>query len=224
MAEGFTKALMKAGWVVPGTFHQTRIWSEIVAERPKPVAYFLVDAMRFEMGLELADRLPKTSEVSVRPVLGVLPSITPIGMAALMPGASASFSVVEQGNRLGALIDGVFLPDVASRKKFAAARVPKLADFALDEVLSLSASKLAKKLDGAQVVVVRSQEIDHAGEAGFSIQARQVMDIRIPWTGPAESSAINASCSTASTQHRTIQIICAAFASTTPRPTRRWCF
>jgi hypothetical protein len=176
MAEGFTKALMKAGWVVPGTFHQTRIWSEIVAERPKPVAYFLVDAMRFEMGLELADRLPKTSEVSVRPALGVLPSITPIGMAALMPGASASFSVVEQGNRLGALIDGVFLPDVASRKKFAAARVPKLVDFALDEVLSLSASKLAKKLDGVQVVVVRSQEIDHAGEAGFSIQARQVMD------------------------------------------------
>lgn len=176
MAEGFTKALIKAGWTVPGTLHQTSIWSEIVAERPKPVAYFLVDAMRFEMGVELADRLPKASEVSVRPVVGVLPSITPIGMAALMPGASASFSVVEQGKRLGALIDGVFLPDLTSRKKFAAARVPKLVDFALDEVLSLPNSKLAKKLDGAQVIVVRSQEIDHAGEAGFSFQARQVMD------------------------------------------------
>lgn len=179
MTEGFTKALLKGGWTIPGTFHQTRIWSEIVVERPKPVAYFLVDAMRFEMGVELADRLPKTSEVSVRPVVAVLPSITPIGMAALMPGASASFSVVEQGNRLGALIDGVFLPDLANRKKFAAARVPKLADFALDEVLSLPASKLVKKIDGAQVVVVRSQEIDHAGEAGFSFQARQVMDTGI---------------------------------------------
>jgi hypothetical protein len=29
-----------------------------------PVAYFLVDAMRFEMGVELAERLPKTSEVA----------------------------------------------------------------------------------------------------------------------------------------------------------------
>lgn len=176
MTEGFTKALVKAGWTVPGALHQTRIWSEVVADKPKPVAYFLVDAMRFEMGVELAERLPKTSEVSVRAAVGALPSITPVGMAALMPGASGSFSVVEQGDKLGARIDDSFLPDLASRKKFAAARVPKLVDVALDELLSLQPSKLAKKLDGAQVLVVRSQEIDHAGEAGFTFQARQVMD------------------------------------------------
>ncbi|MFE8597325.1 PglZ domain-containing protein [Archangium violaceum] len=176
MADGFTKALVKAGWTVPGALHQTRIWSEVVADKPKPVAYFLVDAMRYEMGVELSERLPKTSEVSVRAAVGALPSITPIGMAALQPGASASFSVVEQGGKLGARIDDSFLPDLASRKKFAAARVPKLADLALDELLSLQPSKLAKKLDGAQVVVVRSQEIDHAGETGFTFQARQVMD------------------------------------------------
>lgn len=176
MAEGFTKALVKAGWTVPGALHQTRIWSEVVANKPKPVAYFLVDAMRFEMGVELAGRLPKTSEVSVRAAVGALPSITPIGMAALQPGASASFSVVEQGGKLGARIDDSFLPDLAARKKHVAARVPKLVDVALDELLSLQPSKLTKKLDGAQVVVVRSQEIDHAGEAGFTFQARQVMD------------------------------------------------
>src|SRR5690606_20631219 len=43
-------------------------------------------------------------------------------------------------------------------------------------LLSLQPSKLAKKIDGAQVVLVRSQEIDHAGENGFTYQARQVMD------------------------------------------------
>ncbi len=176
MAEAFTKALGKAGWTVPGALHQTRIWSEVVSDKPKPVAYFLVDAMRFEMGVELAERLPKTSEVAVRAAVGALPSITPIGMAALMPGASASFSVVEEKDKLGARIDDAFLPDLATRKKHAAARVPKLVDLALDELLSLQPSKLSKKLDGAQVVVVRSQEIDHAGETGFTFQARQVMD------------------------------------------------
>ncbi len=176
MAEGFTKALAKAGWTVPGAFHQTSIWSEVVADKPKPVAYFLVDAMRFEMGVELAERLPKTCEVSVRAAVSALPSITPIGMAALLPGASASFSVVEQGGKLGARIGNSFLPDLATRKKHAAARVPKLVDLALDELLSLQPSKLSKKLDGAQVVIVRSQEIDHAGETGFTFQARQVMD------------------------------------------------
>jgi hypothetical protein len=176
MTAGFTRALVGGGWSVAGALHQTRIFSEVVTGRPKPVAYFLVDAMRFEMGIELAERLPKTSEVSIRPAIGVLPSITPIGMAALMPGASGSFSVVEQGGRLGARIEDTFLPDLASRKRLAAARVSKLVDLALDDLLSLPASKLAKRLDGAPIIVVRSQEIDHAGEAGFTFQARQVMD------------------------------------------------
>jgi hypothetical protein len=176
MASGFTKALAKTGWSVPNTLHQTRIFSEVVASCPNPVAYFLVDAMRFEMGLELAERLPRSSEVSVRPAVGALPSITPIGMAALMPGAGASFSVVEQGGKLGARIEDTFLPDLAYRKKFAAARVRKLVDVALDELLSLQPSKLTRRIEGAQIIVVRSQEIDHAGEAGFTFQARQVMD------------------------------------------------
>jgi len=176
MAEGFTKTLEKAGWTVSTSMHQTRIYSDVVAERPKPVAYFLVDAMRFEMGMELAARLPRTAEVGVRHAVGVLPSITSIGMAALQPGASSSFNVVEQGGKLGARIEEAFLPDLTSRKKFAAARVPKLCDISLDELLSLPASKLSKKVAGAMVVVVRSQEIDHAGEAGFTFLARQVMD------------------------------------------------
>lgn len=176
MADGFVKALVRANWIVPTSLHQTHIYSKIVAEGPKPVAYILVDAMRFEMGVELAERLPKAAEVIVRPAIASLPSITPIGMGALQPGAAASFSVVEQKGTLGVLIDDAFLPDLAARKKFAAARVPNLVDLSLDELLSLQPSRLAKKIEGAQVVVVRSQEIDHAGETGFTFQARQVMD------------------------------------------------
>lgn len=176
MAEGFTRALLKANWTMPSGLHQTHIYRDLVADRPKPVAYFLVDAMRFEMGLELAERLPGDAEVSVRPAVAALPSITPIGMAALQPGASASFSVVEQGGRLGASIDDTFLPDRTARARFAAARVPQLVDLSLDELLSLQPSKLTKKLEGAQIVVVRSQEIDRIGEAGLSLHARQVMD------------------------------------------------
>jgi len=97
-------------------------------------------------------------------------------MAALQPGAAASFSVAAQNGNFGARIEDTFLPDLASRKKLAASRVPKLVDVALDELLSLQPSKLSKKIDGAQVIVVRSREIDHAGEAGYTFQSRQVMD------------------------------------------------
>ena len=176
MADGFTKALVSAKWTASAHLHQTRIFSEIVLQQPKPVAYFFVDAMRYEMGIELSERLPKSVEVSVRAAICALPSITPIGMAALLPGASSSFSVVDQRGSLGVKIEDAFLPDLTARKKFAASRVPNLADMALDELLSLQPSKLAKKIEGSQIVVVRSQEIDHAGERGFTFQARQVMD------------------------------------------------
>jgi PglZ domain len=176
MAEGFTKVMVNGKWTVASSMHQSRIYSDVVAEQPRPVAYFFVDAMRFEMGVELAERLPKTAEISVRHAIGALPSITPIGMAALQPGASSSFSVVEEGGKLGVRIEDALLPDLSARKKFATSRVPGLVDVTLDELLSLQSSKLAKKINGAQVIVVRSQEIDHAGEAGFTLHARQVMD------------------------------------------------
>ena len=56
------------------------------------------------------------------------------------------------------------------------ASTPTSVDLSLAELLSLSSSKLAKKLNDAQVVVVRSQVIDKIGEAGFTFHARQVMD------------------------------------------------
>jgi hypothetical protein len=176
LAERFCRALERAHWSVPGVLQQTHIHADMVATRPKPVAWFLVDALRFEMGLELAERLSETAEVTVRPALAALPSITAVGMSALLPGASASFSVADQRGKLGARIDGTFLSDLGSRKKLLGARVPGAVDLALDELLSLPVSKLAKRIDGAPLIVVRSQEIDQAGETGFTHQARQVMD------------------------------------------------
>ncbi|WP_437978278.1 PglZ domain-containing protein [Sorangium sp. So ce295] len=176
LADGFSQALAAAQWSVPGILHQTRIHADVVAHQPSPVAYFLVDAMRFEMGIELAERLPASAEVITRSAIAALPSITPVGMAALLPGASSSFSVVEQGGKLGAKIDDSFLPDLASRKKLALARAPGMIDISLDDVLNMPPSKLAKKVEGAPLVIVRSQEIDHAGEAGFTSQARLVMN------------------------------------------------
>jgi hypothetical protein len=185
MAQGFTRTLGQAQWTISNSMHQTHVYSEVVANRPRPVAYFLVDAMRYEMGVELAERLPKTAEVGIHHAVGALPSITSIGMAALQPGASASFSVVEERGKLGARIDNVVLHDLAGRKQFTAARISNLVDMTLNELLGLQPSRLTKRLEGARVVVVRSQEIDHAGEAGFIFQARQVMDTVIDNLGRA---------------------------------------
>ena len=177
MTEGFVKALDKADWHVDGVLHQTRIWPEIVVSRSRPVAYIFVDAMRYEMGVELAERLTAGFEVQLRPGVGALPSITPIGMAALLPGASASFSVVQQGARHGAMIDSVFLPDRASRQKLLTRKVPDAVCLDLDQVLSLGPKALRARVGAASVVSIHSTDIDGAGENSITTaSARRIMD------------------------------------------------
>ena len=176
MTEGFVKALQKADWSVPGVLQQTRIWSDVVASRPVPVAYILVDAMRFEMGHELVDRITRATEVQIRPAIAALPSITPIGMAALLPGASGTFSAVAVKGKLGASVEGVFLPDLSARQEFIKSRVPELVDLTLDDVISTNAKTLAKKIGDAKIIVIRSTEVDAAGESASTSSARRIMD------------------------------------------------
>lgn len=175
MATGFVNALQAANWSIGNVLQQTHIFSDIVSAQPKPVAYFFVDAMRYEMGAELASTLPKSSEVSLRPAVAVLPTITPIGMAALLPGASSSFSLAVKDGKLGSSIDDALLVDLAARKKHAAARIPNSVDMTLEELLGYSKAKLETKLDGVHAVIVRSQDIDLVGESGL-YHARQIMD------------------------------------------------
>lgn len=176
MAEGFSKALVSSRWSYGMALHQTRICREVVGPKPKPVAYLLVDAMRFEMAAELAGRLPHTAELTLKSAIGALPTITPIGMAALSDPAASSFSAVEQEGKFGARVDGAFVSDLPARKKLWARTMPQSKDFELDDVLAWPSAKLARAIEGTQVLVVRSQDIDGAGEAGFTRRARRIMD------------------------------------------------
>lgn len=174
MAEGFIKVYSGNDWTIPGVVRQTTIWSEFVAKQRKPVAFIIVDAMRYEIGAELAARLEKLGEVKLQPAVAALPSITPVGMAALLPGASSSFSVVDQRGKLGAEIDGSFLHNREGRLSYLEARVPGMVSARLGDVVSWSPTT-KKKLTGAQVVVVLSSEIDGAGEGIDNRYARSVM-------------------------------------------------
>ena len=62
--------------------------------------------------------------MKLRAAIAALPSITPIGMAAMLPGAAADFSITDRSGKLGALIGEAFLPDLASRQKYLQAQVP----------------------------------------------------------------------------------------------------
>jgi hypothetical protein len=176
MAVGFTQVLQNAGWTVPKTLPQTHVYPELVEKAGSRVAYFLVDALRFEMGVELKNLLTGSEDLVLRPAIACLPSITPVGMAALLPRASASFDVVNASGSLASRIEGVPLKDLPARMKFLKARVPGAVDIELGKLLQLTTAKLKTAIGDAKLVVVRSQEIDKIGEMDGDFIARQMMD------------------------------------------------
>lgn len=176
MAVAFTKAFQSAGWTIPKAFSQTHVYPELVESSGSRVAYFLVDAVRFEMGVELKKLLAGSDNLVLKPAIAALPTITPVGMAALLPKASATFDVIDHQGGLASRIDGVPLKDLAARMKFLKARVPGAIDIELGKLLQLTSAKLKTTLANATLVVVRSQEIDKFGEMDGDFIARQMMD------------------------------------------------
>ena len=175
MAHAFAAALESGKWSVPHTLHQTKIYPQKVAPLPGKVAWFLVDAMRFEMAPELARQLPEAIEVEITPAVAALPSITSLCMAALLPGASGSYAVVEHLGKAAARIGSAVLSDVNDRMSFLKAQVPDAGDLTFDQVLRLTTGKLQEKTRDLRLLVVRSQEIDSLGEK-HELLARQLMD------------------------------------------------
>ncbi len=176
MASAFSQVFQSSGWTIPKSLHQTLIYPELVEKGGTRVAYFLVDALRFEMGVELRNLLEGSDDLVLRPAIAALPTITPVGMAALLPKSSASFDVVDSQGTLASRVDGVPLKDLAARMKFLKARVPGAVDIELGKLLQMTSGKLKSTLGSAPLIVVRSQEIDKVGEMDGDFIARQMMD------------------------------------------------
>lgn len=176
MTQGYTRSLAAAEWSMDGVLHQTRIYPELVEPARSRVAYFHVDAMRFEMAVDLVEQLDGAEELRLIPAAGALPSITPIGMAALLPGVSSSFSVTRHKGKLAARIGDTVMPNRVERMKYLKAVRPDVADVGLGELLQKSTRALDKQIDSASLVIVHSQSIDGLGEMDGGLLARQIMD------------------------------------------------
>jgi hypothetical protein len=170
----FTDALQQAGWLVAGAVPQTRIWSDRVQPGAGRQVVFWVDALRYEMGATLLERFSGwnrelLTELKLEIALAALPSITPVGMAALLPGAERSFAVANVDGAPCSVVDGVPVGWSNGRSKRLAhlqQRVPTAVVISLVELIRHKPKDpaLLEKLAGNGPVVVTSTGIDSAGE------------------------------------------------------------
>lgn len=179
LASAFVERYAEEDFQSPGLSLQRAVFSTKV----KPllgggkVAYVLVDAFRFEMAREFVLALGEPFEGTIEPGLGVLPGVTEIGMAALMPGADGDFALVEnKAGKLVASIEGSVVSNRRERLDLLNARVTgKVFDCKIEDLLALKKTTRAS-LEGADLIVVTSQEIDSLCEGDHIALARSAMD------------------------------------------------
>lgn len=176
MATAFSAALETSGFAFPGLLHQTQIFEKYV--RPllgsDPVAYLLVDALRYEMAQELFAALDRVRRKALEPALAAVPTVTEVGMAALLPEADKGFELTEDRG-LQAAISAQVLKDRKQRMEYLKTHVSlPLAVFKLEEVLKPKRS-VQKKVQESRLVVVTSQEIDALCELDDLHLARRYM-------------------------------------------------
>jgi len=145
---------------------QRGIHHRFVRNGPTPTAYVLVDALRFELGADLAERLRALdARVEIVPAIGTPPTITPIGMAAVLPDAETKFTVgLDASARLRTAIGTMEVGSVKDRVTLLEHAHGVVADLLLDDLAQATNKELRRRIDGAKLVLVRSTEIDADGE------------------------------------------------------------
>jgi hypothetical protein len=175
----FQSAVTAEGWPPEASRRQRATFSARIApelEARRRTAYFLVDAMRYEMGRDLAEALEDLGSASVDAATNVLPTTTPCGMAALMPGAESAYEYALIGGDLVPVVAGTAMAGVDERKTYLRKQFgDRYHDLTLEEILSTAPKKLGQRIGSADFVVVRTQDIDSIGEAPNLFRARKIM-------------------------------------------------
>lgn len=175
----YTDALGAGGFSTAGLLRQAEVFSRFVKNGGGLTAYIWVDAFRFELASDVADSLRAAgNEVDLIPAVAAAPTITPVGMADLCPGAEQSFAIDEINGSLTVTVGGVPVGTVDDRRKLLRGAVGDIVDFELGKCVQLGEQALRKEIEGTKAVLVRSTEFDVHGEAGLLSAA---------WTGFADT-------------------------------------
>lgn len=147
---------------------QRSIHKRYISNDTEFVAYILVDALRYELGCDLSERLSGSvaAQVAIDAAVATPPTITPVGMASLLPGSETSFEIeLSDSDELLVKVGGQQIRVVRDRIGLLEHAHGSVVDLNLDDVAHSSNSSLKKRIAGASLVLVRSSEIDSHGES-----------------------------------------------------------
>jgi hypothetical protein len=172
----FTAAVTRENWPPANMPSNREVFEKFVEpalDKRERIAYLLVDSLRYELALGLLANLEDSFECKINAVAAQLPTITPVGMASLMPDAKEKFTLNERKGELVPMIGEEPVVNPADRLKFLK---KKLGDRVQMERLDdfLQQGENLKLADTVNLLVLRTTEIDSAGETDPTLALQQI--------------------------------------------------
>ncbi|MCP5535438.1 MAG: PglZ domain-containing protein [Akkermansiaceae bacterium] len=171
----FLTTVETEGWPLTGMEANSGTFNRLVApllEQKTRVVYFMIDALRFELGICIEQELVEQHEVSTEAVCAQLPCVTRFGMAALLPGAETDLRLVTEKSEVQPKVGDQFARNPNERLKvFQSVYGERCSMIKLDELIG---KKNLDEFSNTDLLVVRSTEIDESGEINV-MQARTLI-------------------------------------------------
>lgn len=183
VARDFARICRETGFLPDASLQQRQIFDQVVQPlaAEEKVAYFLLDAFRFEMATELlGDLKAPGTVVELKPRLAEIPTVTSVGMNVLAP--VVQFGRLRIAGEFAGFKTGEFTvrsPEDRARAIGQRTAGKQSVLLRLSEVCDLEPEQLKRKLKDARVAVVHGTDLDDAGEANvgpatFEISLRQL--------------------------------------------------
>ncbi|BAU29734.1 uncharacterized protein (TIGR02687 family) [Aneurinibacillus soli] len=159
--DDFLEQQGKEKWPIPGMLQQQSFYQQLIhpfiEKTTERVFVIISDALRYEAGVELAERLQKrmNAEVELRSMQASLPSYTQLGMASLLPGRTFGY----QGKtvlRDGMSTRGLDKREAVLQKREATAGAMNVTEF--------MASNQAEWIRGRRLIYLYHDRIDSVGD------------------------------------------------------------
>ncbi|WP_121614392.1 BREX-1 system phosphatase PglZ type A [Mesobacillus foraminis] len=155
---------MKDSWMLPGITNQQQFYRQYVAPKVnKGERFFVVisDALRYEVGVEIAERLNAETlgACEVEPILSVIPSVTKLGMASLLP-----HKVLDFDENARVLVDGKSSSGLENRKSIIETTVVDSVAVHAQEVFTMNKAGRREFFKGKKLIYIYHDTIDAMGD------------------------------------------------------------
>lgn len=165
------KQLPDQKWAISGLAQETHFFKDVVqpyVKKGERVFVIISDALRYEVGKELTDRLNQERKgvAELEPMQSTLPSYTALGMAALLPHRSIAYTF-KPDTGASLTVDGLRSSQTADREAILRQAVPNGLAIQSQEMKDMTREAIRETMMGTHrkdVVYIYHNSIDASGD------------------------------------------------------------